>query len=352
MKKNRLRWLILLLVPIVFTVGACKKDATVGQILEIEETPRPLALPILRLTMSTGLPSGTYYPFGSAIAQVVDDASSYLVIDVKTSQNSHENILRIASGEAQLAIAQNDVINYAYHGTDAWSDMPSVTTMEPLMTLYPEICQFVVGANSGLESVLDLKDRRVAIGEPGTPLNVGVLRILAEYGITADDIEALPLGFDDAAQAMREKSIDAFFVTMGTPNKVMMDLQADRDITIMNLDSNIIDALIKKYPFYTRYTLNENDYSFLTEPIETVAVRATLVASSSLSDQVVYDIVKTIMENSDKIAVLHAKGMYIGPEEAVSGLPLEMHSGARRYFEEIKALEEPPQEETEEAGSP
>jgi TRAP transporter TAXI family solute receptor len=127
----------------------------------------------------------------------------------------------------------------------------------------------------------------------------------------------------------------------------MMDLQADREITILGLDDDAIEALTGKYPFYTPYTLDENDYSFLAAPVNTVAVRATLVAADSLSQQAAYDIVKAIMENCDKIAVLHAKGMVISAKQAVCGLPLELHPGARRYFLEIGALKEAPSEDPE-----
>jgi TRAP transporter TAXI family solute receptor len=288
--------------------------------------------------MSTGTTDGNYYPFGSALAKIVGEKSDYLVINVQASTDSVENISRIANGESQLALAQNDIISYAFHGTDIWQDKEPVTTMAPLMTLYPEICQLVVSTISGITTVDDLVGKRVGIGKEGSALNAGALKILEEYGITENDIDAMPLNFSDAAEAMREKTIDAFFVTVGTPNKGIMDLQGDRDIAIIGFDEEVIAALISKYPFYTRYTLDGNDYSFLTEPVNTVAVRATLVAFASLSDQSAYDIVKTIIENSDAIAVVHAKGMYINVEEAVKGLPLELHPGAYRYFKEAGVL--------------
>jgi TRAP transporter TAXI family solute receptor len=166
---------------------------------------------------------------------------------------------------------------------------------------------------------------------------------LKECGLTEEDIEALPISLSEATQAMREKTIDAFFVTVGTPNKGLMDLQAEREITILGLSEDVITALLEKHPFYIRYTLTENDYSFLKEPVNTVAVKTTLVAAASLSTQAAYDLVKVIIENSDKIAVAHAKGMYVSAEGAVEGLPLELHEGARRYFLEIGVITEPPE---------
>jgi TRAP transporter TAXI family solute receptor len=339
MKKNRLIWLIFLLIPLVLALCACEKEAVPEQKpVEDVKQPQPGAA-VLRLIMSTGATSGNYYPFGAALAQVVGEASNYLVLDVQPSVDATENLERLASGETQLALLPNDILSYAYYATGIWQDKPPVASMAPLMTLYPEICQVVVGANSGLTGVEDLKGKKVAIGEEGTALQASALKILEICELTGEDVELLPLSFADAAQALREKTIDALFVTVGTPNKGMMDLQADREIAILGLDDKVIDALLENSPFYTRYTLDENDYSFLTEPVNTVAIRVTLVAAASLSEQTAYDLVKAIIENRDKIAVAHAKGMFINAEDAVSGLPLDLHAGAQRYFVEIGALE-------------
>ena len=344
---NRLHWLILLLIPLLFVLGACKAAENIVQdipVLKLEENPVPLALSVLRLTMSSGAASGNYYSFGAALAKVVGDTSNYLVLDVQPSEGYIENIERLASEEAQLALAPNDMLFYAYHATDTWQEKPPLTTLAPLMTLYPEVCQLVVRANSPLTAVKNLKGKRVAIGEDGTAQHAGALHILEEYGLAEDDLELLPLGFAEAAQALQEKTIDAFFVTVGTPNKGMMDLFAAREIAILSLEEEKIEKLLEKYPFYTRYTLDENDYSFLTEPVNTVAIRVTLAATTALSEQAAYDLVKTIIENNYKIAVVNAKGMYIKAEEAVQGLPLKLHPGAQRYFAEIGAVKEAAEE--------
>ena len=347
MPQNRLFWLIFFLIPLVFILSACINTAQGDQLPETDVKTIPQTLSVLRLSMSAGDATGNYYSFGAVLARAIDDASTYLVIDVQDGTEAGVNISRLAEGQAQLALAPGDLLSYAYNGEDIWEDKPPLTDVAPLMTLYPEICQLVVGANAELSRVGDLKGKRIAIGEEGTALRASALKILEEGGLTEEDIEAVPLGFNEAAQAMQEKTIDAFFVTAGTPNKGLMDLQANREITILGLEDEEIEALTEKYPFYTPYTLDENDYSFLTEPVNTVAIRVTLLADTSLSEQAAYDIVKAIIENSDAIAVLHAKGMYIGAAEGQQGLPLELHPGALRYFQQLELLTQPQTEDEE-----
>lgn len=339
MRKPLFILLLTLILALICSLAACKSKPP-------EEPPAgapeaaALAEPanLQRLTLATGATSGNYYPFGNVLAQVVDDATGYIKLEVSATTASAENIALLASGEAQLAIVQNDVLNYAFHGINIWAGKPSVTTTRTLMTLYPEVCQLVVAADSGIESVAGLVGKRVAIGEPDSALAVGARQILAACNVAAEDVQIQNIGFGAAAEAMKGRTIDAFFVTVGTPNKGIMDLQAERDIRIISLDEAVIDSLIEKYPFYTKATLDENDYSFLAEPVNTVAVRSTLATTSSLDEQTAYDIVKAIIEGQDKIAIAHAKGSFINAEAAVSGLGVELHPGARRYFQEIGVL--------------
>jgi hypothetical protein len=84
--------------------------------------------------------------------------------------------------------------------------------------------------------------------------------------------------------------------------------------------------------------MTTSDYSFLSEPVNTVAVKATLIANPDLDEAVVYDIVKAIIENKDMITTAHAKGAFISPESAIEGVSINFHPGALRYFEEIGVL--------------
>ncbi|MCL2495890.1 MAG: TAXI family TRAP transporter solute-binding subunit [Clostridiales bacterium] len=339
MKRYGLILLLLLMLAALCCLSACRRTVPEKQAPDAAiETPVTKLGDSLRLTMATGATSGNYYPFGSVLSHIIEDASDYIEIDIIATSASVENIEKLAAGEVQLAIAQNDVAYYAFNGIAIWQDKPPADNLTSLMSLYPEICQLIVHADSHIESVADLSGKRVALGEEGSAVHMAALQILEANGLSPEDMDTRYMSFSAATEAIKERIIDAFYFTVGTPNKGVMDLQAACDIHIVGLEEDVIEELMRKYSFYTKATLSSNDYSFLSYTVDTVAVQATLIADFSLGEQAAYDIVKAIIEGRDKLAVAHAKGSFISAESAVSGLGVKLHPGARRYYREIGAL--------------
>ncbi|MCL1976130.1 MAG: TAXI family TRAP transporter solute-binding subunit [Firmicutes bacterium] len=291
----------------------------------------------VRLTMATGNTSGTYYPYGGVLALAIEASTGYIKIIVSSTGASEENVQQISSGIANLAIVQNDVLNYAYNGTNNWSDNP-VKEISTLMSLYPEVCQLIVSADSGINSVADLKGKRISIGDAGSGVQYNALQILEAYGLSAEDLQIQQLGFSASADGIRNNTLDGFFATSGLPNNSVLELATSHNINLIGLDDNKIGSLISKYPYYTKTAVSEKDYGFLSAAVNTVSVQATLVAGSELEEQVAYDIVKAIIEYKENIMVAHAKGAYIDPKYAVQGISVSLHPGAKKYFQELGVL--------------
>jgi TRAP transporter TAXI family solute receptor len=297
----------------------------------------PALAPAARLNFATGGVAGTYYPLGGAMAVVINDRTN-LNITVMSSGASADNIRQLGAGDAHIAIAQNDVMSYAFHGTEIWADSPPVTNIATLMSLYPETIQIIVLADSDIYTVEDLRGRRVSIGDIGSGVEANAIQVLGAYGLTVDDISREALGFGGSADLMRDGGLDAFFVTAATPNTAVLELATARDLRIINLSEEAITQLLADYSYYVRVSVSAADgYAFMTEPINTVAVQATLVASTDIDDQVAYDIVRALIEGQADIG--HARGAYISLEAAVQSISVDFHPGARRFFEDRGVLD-------------
>ena len=295
----------------------------------------------VRLIMATGGVAGTYYPLGGAMASVINNYTD-IHVSITSSGASADNVQQIGLGDAHVAIVQNDVMYYAFTGTSIWEGQPPVTNMATLMSLYPETIHIVTLADSGIYSVSDLVGQRVSVGALGSGVAANASQVLAAYGLTIDDLNVFHLNFADSASAMQDFNLDAFFVTAATPNTAVRELSHNRDLRIVPLSEEGINSLMSDYNFYVRVEVTNDEidgYSFVTDPVPTVAVQATLIASTDLDDAVAYHIVRSLIENQREVAEGHARGAYISPFNAVQSISVNLHPGALRFFEGLGILD-------------
>lgn len=307
---------ILLVVILLFTITACSKPQT-------------------NLILATGGTSGTYYPFGGAMAQIFNSKIENMNVTAQATGASVENCKLLGKNEAELAILQNDMLDYAYNGTEAFTE-GKIENLRGIAKLYPEIIQIV--AVEGIESVKDLADKNVSVGAPGSGVEANARQILEAANLTYDDMSESYLSFAESADAYKDKHIDAFFVTSGIPNASIQDISAMNPVSLVSLTDEAISALIEKYPFFVEYTIPANTYNGQTKDVKTVAVLATLATNAEASEDVIYNITKALFENQPELATAHAKGAELKLKEAVDGISIPLHPGAEKYFKEAGVL--------------
>lgn len=286
------------------------------------------------ISIVTGGTGGTYYPLGGSFAKIISDETG-IQTNAEVSGASAENMNLLANEEAELAFSQTDIAAYAVEGKLMF-ESGKIDNVQAIGTLYPETIQIVTTAKSGIKTVADLKDKKVSVGAPGSGTVANAEQILDVHGMTFDDIKKQDLSFDESTAGLQDGTIDAAFVTAGTPTGAVESLAATEDVVIVPIEQDKIDALIKKYPYYTADEVPQGVYG-LDSKVSTVAVQAMLVVRADLSENVVYDITKAIFENTDKVT--HAKGKLIKAEKALNGIGIDVHPGAQKYFDEkgIKA---------------
>ncbi|MEG2870339.1 MAG: TAXI family TRAP transporter solute-binding subunit, partial [Clostridium sp.] len=288
------------------------------------------------LKLATGGTTGTYYAYGGVIANTLNSKLPNVQLNVQSTGASKANIFLIDDGEADAALVQNDVMDYASKGTDLFEEDGAVTTFSTAAALYAEVCQII--SSGDIKSVEDLKGKRISVGDAGSGVEFNARQILEAYGITFDDIEVNNLSFGDSADALKDGKIDAFFCTAGAPTTAISELSTTNAINLLGIDDAHAKALQDKYAFYTQYTVPSGTYKGVDSDVVTVAVKATLIVSDKLSDDVVYELVKGIFDNKDAIVSGHAKGAELDTTYAVEGISVKFHPGAEKYFKEVGAL--------------
>ena len=285
------------------------------------------------LTLGTGDTTGTYYAVGGVMATVLNPLLDDVDLTVTSTGASKANIQLIDEEDADLAIVQNDVMYYAYTGTDLFESEGSYDTFASVAGLYDETVQ-IVTCDASIESVADLKGKTVSVGDAGSGTEFNAKQILGSYDLTFDDIKVVNAKFGDSAESLKDGKIDAAFIVAGAPTNAVVDLATVKDVHLVQLDADHIEKLQADYDFYTETTIPAGTYRGVDEDATTVSVRATLIASTEVSEDDVYNLLKAMFDNQEDLIAGHAKFEYLNLEDAVAGISVPFHPGAVKYFAE------------------
>lgn len=284
--------------------------------------------------LATGGTGGTYYPFGGAIANIWNTKVENMNVTAQATGASAENLRLINKGEAEYAIVQNDVMDYAYNGTDLFAGEKLANIMT-IGTLYPEVVQIAVSKDSGIKSVADFKGKRISVGDAGSGVEFNAKQIMEGYGLTFDDIKKSNLSFKESAEGIQNGTLDGCFVTAGVPNAALQELAFTAGLTLVPVDGEAAKKICEKYGYYTQTTIPGGTYKGTDDDTPALAIKATLAVNSKLDEQTVYEMTKALFENLDELATAHAKGKEVSAKAAVTGVSVPFHPGAKKYFKEI-----------------
>jgi len=286
------------------------------------------------LSMATGGTSGTYYGFCGVMAQVINEKlGDYLDITVQSTGASAANIDLVDMGGNEIAIVQNDVMYYAATGTDMYDGKDPIDSYSAVMSCYPEYVQIV--ANKSITSIDQLKGKKVSVGDAGSGVEFNARQILAAYDIDIEsDITKNNQSFADSADSLKNGTIDAAFIVAGYPTTAVSELASTYDFNLLSIDKEHADALMSEYGFYTYGEIPGGTYGPVADAVPAVAVMATIIARNDVAEDAIYNLVKGIFDNQADIAAGHDKGKELSLETAVSGIDIDFHPGAQKYFSE------------------
>ncbi|MBQ6361453.1 MAG: TAXI family TRAP transporter solute-binding subunit [Lachnospiraceae bacterium] len=283
------------------------------------------------LTFATGGEAGTYYAFGTVLAQHVSEKTPTSVTAI-VGNGSQANIEDLDAGAVQIAFAQSDVLSYAAKGVNLFAESGAVESFSIASALYMEQVQ-IVTMNPDIKTVADLAGRSVSIGASGSGVYFNALDVLGAYGLTESDIKAQYLNFADSADSLKDGKIDAAFIVAGAPTTAITDLATGGQVYLVSLDDEHADKLIETSPYYSKYTIPADVYG-TPEDITTVAVGAVVIVRDDVAEEDVYNFVSSIFENIDEVKAAHAKGEELSLEFATSITDVPYHPGAAKYFAE------------------
>lgn len=286
------------------------------------------------ISVGTAPIGGVFYTVGSAVSDVVNEAQGDLGwrVTAESTGGSMENIRLLSQGKLQFAMSNSSITYFAVRGEEGWEEKHAT---QSVMTLFPNVAQFVVPATSDIQSIADLKGKRVYLGPEGAGFEYFVRPILAAHGLSLDDVDARYGSQQAAVDLLGDGSVDAAMVGGGIPSPALSQIAQANPVRLVPFEEAAHAALIADYPFFEAATVPGGTYDGLDEDFTGLNVgSAHLITDESVDEDLVYQFTKLVWENRAKIAERHRAARAINEKNAVRNNGTPFHPGAIRFYKE------------------
>ncbi|MCC7428539.1 MAG: TAXI family TRAP transporter solute-binding subunit [Alphaproteobacteria bacterium] len=293
------------------------------------------------INIGTASVAGLYYPAGGFVCQAVHATRQQLRHNIRCSveatAGSVGNLRAIRSGDLDIAFSQSDWQYHAYRGTNVFQQDGANQDLRFIMSLHPDVMHLVSSRQSGIRTVEDIRGKRVNSGNVGSGTEATNYLMFRYLGIDPRQHLALDskLTAREQASALCDNKIDAFIFPGGLGAGTIQEATNTCDVTIGNITGAGIDRMLQEHPYFARITIPANTYRGQTAAVTTFGPLATIVANTRVPDDVVYVLVKSIMDNFEAFKQQNAVFAALTREgSATAGRSVPYHPGAERYYRE------------------
>jgi hypothetical protein len=281
-------------------------------------------------TIGTGSQSGTYYPLGGILANIWSENIDDFNMRAEVTAASVENIIKVSTRDQLAGIAMGNVVLQAHQGIKPFRQKMDISV---LFALYPNVVQFIVSADSDIQSIKDLKGKRISLGAPGSGTRVSAANILAALGITDKDIDAQSLNYTATTNAISAGQIDAGVIVGSIGVGAITELAFTHNIRILSFTPEELKAISDDNASYQTIEVPADSYKGVNA-FNAPAVWNILIVNKNLDTDLAYQMTKVAFENMSKInqVIKVTKFTTLDNMNKLNGI--DLHSGSLKYLKE------------------
>ena len=286
------------------------------------------------INILTGGTSGVYYPLGIGLSNIWSKALPNTKVSVQATKASVENLNLLEAGRGEAAITLGDALSQAWAGNKDAGYAKPLRKLRGISALHANYVQIVARADSGIRTLADIKGKRVSVGaaKSGTELNARA--VFAAAGLKYSDfakVEYLP--YEQSAQLVQNRQLDATLQSAGLGNPALRDLANNVEVVFIPIPPEVIAKIGDKA--YMDGVIPANTYKGQTAAVPTAKIENFLVTRKGVSTDVVYSMTKAMYEHLDQLVAAHAAAKSIKLANAIAGMPIPLHPGAAKYYREV-----------------
>lgn len=287
--------------------------------------------------IGTGGQTGVYYQVGQAICRLVNrDKKADINCTAPSTGGSVANLNALRAGELSMGVAQSDWQYHAYNGTSKFKSKGAFKELRAVFSVHPEPFTVVARKDSGIKSFMDLKGKRVNIGNVGSGQRGTMEVVMGKLGWTMDSFKlATELKSSEQAKALCDNKVDAIVFTVGHPNGSIKEATTSCAAILIPVTGAAITKLAADNDFYAPATIPGGMYRGTAGDIKTFGVGATFVSSSKVDDKIVYAVVKAVFGNIKRFRRMHPAFAKLEEKHMITNmLSAPLHAGALKYYKE------------------
>ncbi len=290
------------------------------------------------VTIGTAGTTGVYYPTGGALCRLLQRGRKEHGINctVEPTSGSIYNLNAIKDGSLSLGIAQSDWVYHSYNGVGVFSGAGKNSKLRTVFTLHNEPFTILVKGKSNVDSFKDLQGKRFSIGGEGSGNRATIGKLLSQMNLGNRFFgQSLTIRNSEQGKALCEGRVDGILFMVGHPNGMVQEVTSSCAARIINIEERYIAGMIENHPYYSRVVIPGGMYTGNPDDITTFAVKAMLVASEDVDDEVIYHLVKSVFDNLENFKTLHPVFSTLDPAKmATDGVIAPLHNGAAKYYRE------------------
>ncbi len=283
------------------------------------------------LTMGTASVGGVFFIYGQVWANIAGEATKVPVSTRQTDGPNH-NIILVDAKQVELGMSTMGVALQGWNGTGAWTQGRKFQNVRALFPMYDTAFHCMALKKSGISSVAQLAGKNLGVGpKAGTP-GTYVPAMLEALGVK---VAAIRNGAaSDMTSQLGDGLIDAFCFAAGLPFPAFSEAEASHTVAYFGFSKDELAKLKAKFPEFSDAVVPKGTYKTLAEDQATVGVFNFAIVHKDVPEDLVYEIVKAVMENNPKMVQGHVAAKETLPQNVSKNAFLPFHPGAARYFRE------------------
>ncbi len=327
-KRGTLSILVVCLLVISLAVSGCGGSKAPETTKEAPKPPEKKWVSI-----ATASTAGAWYVIGGGMAAVITKYAPNIQANAETGAATLENLRNLAEKKVDMAFVMPDIAYQAITGTGVYEGK-KMDNIRGLMSSYGTVAHFIAPKNSPVNSLKDVKNRKLGVGAPGSGTEVYNKAVLNKYGFTYDDVQEQFLSVPEQVTAMKDNNLDLSMSLMPVPTGSFTEFAVTNGMKLISLDKEIIDKLVAEMPGWLPHTIKAGSYPGQDKDVLTMSYRGTVVTRADMSEEDAYQITKAVWEYRDEWKDVHAVAADMTLATALDGMTVPLHPGAVKYYKE------------------